>query len=233
MKILVIDNNIDPSFWGSSDIAELIRKTTVNTSIHSTTYIRRAPQGDLPKSPKNFDRVILSGSKTSAFDTSPWVEELLQFVKNTIEAQKPFLGICFGHQMLARALGGTACMGKSKKPEFGWTKINLTADSPLTAQLPKTFYSFSAHFEEVSRLPDNLRPLASSADCSIQACQLEDKPVFGIQFHPEKPISEAKRILQERIKEKKPAQLLNPTHSTQLYNPKIGETLFTNFLNLA
>jgi GMP synthase (glutamine-hydrolysing) len=227
MKILIIDNNIDLDCWGSQDLCRMAKLAS-----KATVFVRRAPQGDLPKDPADFDRIVVSGSKTSVLEDAPWVSQLLDFIKKAVDQRKPFLGICYGHQMLSRALGGKDSVRKADTAEFGWTEIQVIEPSPLMKNVPSTFYSFSAHYDEVSQLPKGMRNLAHSEACQVQACQLEQFPIFGIQFHPEKNMTEAKKILVERKLKKDPQVLLNPNRSEDLYDPKLGETLFKNFLEV-
>jgi GMP synthase (glutamine-hydrolysing) len=227
MKILIIDNTIDPNCWGSKSLCDLARLAP-----NATVCVRRAPQGDLPKNPQDFDRIIVSGSKTSALDDSPWVGQLIDFIKRSLDRKRAFLGVCYGHQVLARSIGGKEVVGKAAKPEFGWTKIHVTATAPILEGLPPTFYSFSSHFEEVQQLPKSMKILANSEDCAIQACQLDQLPVYGVQFHPEKTIAEAKQTFSESKKSKTPVALLHPSKSEELYDPKVGEMIFKNFLQL-
>src|SRR4051794_3821352 len=121
MKILIIDNNIDRDCWGSSDLRRMVRAAWVSTSYVS--YVRRAPQDDLPKDLSSFDRIIVSGSKTSVLEEAPWIERLIEFIKKAIELRKPYLGICYGHQLLVRAVSDKTTLAKAKNPEIGWTKI--------------------------------------------------------------------------------------------------------------
>lgn len=231
MRILIIDNNIDPQSWGASDLCRFARQVQ-----GGITYVRRAPHDDLPADPSFFDRIVVSGSKTSAMDQSPWVSKLHQFIRQSIDLGKPFLGVCYGHQALACALGGMTSVRKAATPEFGWTRIELTQpDSPLTRDLPRSFYTFSSHYDEVAQLPPGMERIARSEHCEIQACQLQGKPVFGIQFHPEKSLEDAKKVLAERKKSKEPKEpknLFHPNESDQLFDPKLGEALFRNFFQL-
>jgi GMP synthase (glutamine-hydrolysing) len=231
VRILVIDNNIDRNCWGSP---ELVRFGKLVPG--ATVHVRRAPEGDLPVSPAFFDRIIVSGSKTSAMDSSPWVLALHEFIRRALDMGKPYLGVCYGHQSLVRALGGSDTVRKGAVPEIGWTKVEIVEDpgkqqASLLAGLPREFYTFSSHFEEVSQLPAGMLRLAKSQDCEIQACQLEGRPVFGIQFHPEKNLAEAELSLEERKKSKTRVPLLFPEKSKQLYDPSVGEIIFRNFLN--
>src|SRR4051812_32059691 len=110
MRVLIIDNMIDPDCWGSSDL-----RGFAQAAPGAIVHVRRAPHGDLPRSPKDFDRVIVSGSKTRVDDDSPWVLKLLDFIRATLNENKPYLGVCYGHQMLARALVGEEAVGAAAR----------------------------------------------------------------------------------------------------------------------
>jgi GMP synthase-like glutamine amidotransferase len=224
MRVLIIDNTIDPDSWGSPDLRHVTSRVTGTTLV-----VRRSPPRDLPSSPHGFDRVIVSGSKTSVLEDSPWIEELHDFVRKTLDENIPYLGVCFGHQTLARVLGGKNTCQRSKTPEIGWTRIHVTDTMPLFEGLPSTFYSFSSHFDEIASLPAPLRAVAHSDHCAIQACYLPGRPVYGIQFHPERDVSSAEHTFAAK-KTENSKWFLHPKRSRDLYNSQIGERIFANFL---
>ncbi|HUP58523.1 MAG TPA: type 1 glutamine amidotransferase [Bdellovibrionota bacterium] len=228
MNLLIVDNNINPDSWGAPDLVKYARLAT-----GATIHVRRAPAEDLPENPRAFDRIILSGSKTSALADAPWITRLLEFVRRSLDEGKPLLGVCYGHQMLARLLAGEDSVGKSQMAEIGWTKIEVTHPSPLFTGLPTQFYSFSSHYEEVKKLPPGCRALARSEACGIQAMQVGDKPVFGIQFHPERDAAQAdERFRKAKSERTRPEFVLGEGKSGKLFDPKVGETIFRNFLSL-
>jgi GMP synthase-like glutamine amidotransferase len=150
-----------------------------------------------------------------------------------VKAGSPFLGVCHGHQSLARALGGKPAVRRAAAPEVGWTHFEVLDDSPLFAGLGRQFVSFSSHNDEVRAFPAGLRNLARSEGCAVQAVQLGNRPVFGIQFHPEKDLELTRACFDEQLsKGKRKDQLLHPDESEALYDPRVGETIFRNFLNL-
>ncbi|MFZ9594819.1 MAG: type 1 glutamine amidotransferase [Bdellovibrionia bacterium] len=226
MNVLIIDSTIDRTSWGSADLRESLR---LLPDLRITT--RRAPEQDLPESLLPFDRIVLSGSKTSAQDDSPWVHALLNLICSAVDLKKPLLGVCFGHQMIARALGGKRCVRRSSTPEVGWSKIQITQPSDLLRELGSSFYSFSSHFDEVCELPPNAVALASSERCAIQAFGLQHAPIYGIQFHPEKTPASAEQTFHER-RNHRDLPLLHPKKSQELYNPEVARRLFTHFLTL-
>jgi GMP synthase (glutamine-hydrolysing) len=224
MRILIIDNNIDRPWWGSENLRRYARAVP-----GATVVTRRAPQDDLPESPAAFDRIVVSGSKTAANDDAPWIDRLLEFVRRAVDQGKPFLGVCYGHQTLARAFGGSQAVRRGDQGEFGWAKIETLSPQPLFKDLPDSFYSYQAHYDEVHQLPKGFTCFAKSEICPIQAIRLEGKPVFGIQFHPEKNLAEAERNFEEERKSGRGRTLLNADASKKLFDPKVGDTIFGNF----
>jgi GMP synthase-like glutamine amidotransferase len=214
VKILLIDNNITPSYWGATDLRKLCQLAT-GAEIHT----RRGPHDDLPSSPTAYDRVVVSGSLTAATDDAPWIERLLDFTRQCIDLEKPYLGVCYGHQTLVRAVGGKTFVRRAEQGEFGWTKIEITGQSALLAGLPGEFYSFESHYDEVSSLPTGMKNFARSELCAIQACQVGDRPIYGIQFHPEKTGEDAGDMKHVR----------HSSENKKHYRPEIGETIFKNF----
>lgn len=227
MKILVIDNNLDEDCWGSKDIVRFLKNDSENI-----ITVRRGPHLDLNLSPTDFDKVIVSGSRASCLEESHWIDELDSFVSSFLKLNRPFLGICFGHQTLCRVLGGRKLLSKSNTPEFGWTKINIHHENLLFSGLSNPFYSYSSHYEEVSELPSHTICLASSERCSIQAIQIKNKPQFGIQFHPEKLEEEGNKSLIKKAKIKNDPSILGLHSSHLIYSKEVGEIIFNNFLNL-
>ncbi len=95
----------------------------------------------------------------------------------------PILGICAGHQFMALHFGGEA--RPAEVPEFGDTELVVADPGDLFLGLPKRFTVWESHNDEVTRPPDGFKPLASSRDCTVQAMQAMDRPLYGVQFHPE------------------------------------------------
>jgi GMP synthase-like glutamine amidotransferase len=142
------------------------------------------------------------------------------------------LGVCFGHQILARALGGRTVVAQSSTPEFGWTQIQTIQKNELFQDLPNSFCSFSAHFEEVIHLPEDCISFAKSKDCQIQAFQLKHTSVYGIQFHPEKAFEEAQKILNEMKNNSSFVSGMRHMRPKNIFLQKTGELIFRNFLKM-
>ena len=128
---------------------------------------------------------IITGSKHSVYENIPWIDDLVDFVKCLIKHNKPILGICFGHQIIAKSLGADVV----KNPlgwELGAYNINLTSSGSthkLFSGINNNDIVYESHQDIVVNLPSNVNILADT-DKSIQSFQYNDN-IFGVQFHPE------------------------------------------------
>lgn len=227
MRILIVDCHIEKPSWGATALRrELLGSPEVEL------MVRRAPERDLPRGPSGFGGVVVSGSLTSCLEEGPWIDDLLGLIRGCLDQKVPLLGVCFGHQMLARALSGKSVLGASLKPEYGWTEIERTGGSPIFEGLPQKFYSFSSHREEVTGLPLGTRALARSRDCGIQAFDVEGLPAFGIQFHPEKLAPEGEEILGRKLKKDRRAVVLRKGQGARLYSAQVAASVFGGFTRL-
>jgi GMP synthase (glutamine-hydrolysing) len=133
-----------------------------------------------------FAAVIVFGAEAQVDqeDGYPWLPPEKQLVRELLERGTPLLGVCFGSQLIAEAAGGE--VRRSARSEIGWHEVELTADGatdPLLGFLPARFDSLQYHHYEWL-LPPGAVELARSAAC-LQAFRLADRPVWGVQFHPE------------------------------------------------
>jgi len=95
----------------------------------------------------------------------------------------PILGICYGMQVSCRALGSEVSPGKSR--EFGHTEMQCETDNALFKGLPKTFTTWMSHGDRVENLQANFDVLAQTGECPNAAIRHREKPIYGLQFHPE------------------------------------------------
>ena len=148
----------------------------------SFTYYR-AHEGKLPASPGVCDAWLCTGSRYSAYDTMPWVGALAQFIRDLHASKKHFVGICFGHQMLAQALGGEVA-----KAEDGWGVGVLPMEiisSESWMQPPRAEVLIQhMHQDQVQRLPPGSVVLGRSAHCEIGMFRVGET-MLGIEGHPE------------------------------------------------
>jgi GMP synthase-like glutamine amidotransferase len=135
----------------------------------------------------SFDWLMVMGGSQHAWDeqSNPWLKEEKAFVAEALAKGKPFLGICFGAQLLAEALGGRAFTNAYK--EIGWHEVSLSREgreSFLFKNIPASFITFHWHSDHFS-LPEGCTRLADSKASENQAFVCGGRPVVGLQFHPE------------------------------------------------
>jgi GMP synthase (glutamine-hydrolysing) len=100
------------------------------------------------------------------------------------KADFPVLGICAGHQFMARHFGGEA--RPSEIPEFGQVELTICRDDDLLfTGVPKKSIVWESHNDEVTALPKEFIHIAESENCRIQAMRHKKKHFYGLQFHPE------------------------------------------------
>jgi len=137
---------------------------------------------------QEFDAVFVGGAGAhTAFEDHPFTDRLQEVVQRLIEEDRPFFGSCWGHQFLARVLGGSVVTDPSAE-EVGTFDIELTPEGrndPLFSGLPPVFPAQLGHHDRIGHLPPDLVELARSDRCPYQAVRIPGKPVYGTQFHPE------------------------------------------------
>ena len=115
------------------------------------------------------------------------------------KADFPILGLCAGHQYMARFFGGEA--KPAEKPEFGKVELKIVKNDEFFEGVPEKSIVWESHNDEVSKIPKSFELLASSEDCKVQAIKHKNKPFYGLQFHPEVEHTEyGKRIFKNFVK---------------------------------
>ena len=140
------------------------------------------PSEELPKDAGDF--LLIMGGPMSVNDANSWIAEELQFVKVAMDKGTPVLGICFGSQLMARAIGGS--VGSGPRFEIGMVSMRVTDEGqsdPVFGCLPYTFPVFQWHGEGIT-LPAGVPSLMASADFPVQAFRAR-KRSYGLLFHPE------------------------------------------------
>ena len=141
-------------------------------------YAEIFPVGVSPDRLREHKGVILSGGPASVFgDSSPQPNPLL------FEAGMPMLGICYGHQLIARYLGGSVERGRTH--EFGSATLRVRGDSGLFDGLAREHRVWMSHGDHVVSLPTGFEVLGDTSECAVAAMGHERQGVYGLQFHPE------------------------------------------------
>jgi len=154
---------------------------TVVPSLRTTPY--RVYAGEFPERSDQHDAYLITGSRYSVYDGDPWLQQLEDFVRALFAARIPTVGICFGHQMMGRALGGVT----AKAPQ-GWGigkhVSQVLRVPPWMQPVASTYGIFVSHQDQVLQLPPGAERLASNAHCP-NSMFVVDNLFLGIQGHPE------------------------------------------------
>jgi GMP synthase (glutamine-hydrolysing) len=129
---------------------------------------------------------VITGSHAMVTDREAWSESLAEWIRQMHQNNLPLLGICYGHQLIAHALGGEVDYRQQGR-EIGTHKVIRCVDSakdPLMSQLPTEFDAHLVHSQSVIRLPETAVKLASSAEEPHQSYRVGET-TWGVQFHPE------------------------------------------------
>jgi GMP synthase-like glutamine amidotransferase len=156
----------------------------------------RAHEGELPAAADQCEAWVCTGSRYSVYDGLDWVFRLSGFIREVRTAQKPFVGICFGHQALAHALGGEV----AKAPQ-GWGVGVLPLrilSNEAWMRPPRTEVRIQhMHQDQVQRLPDGAVVLGRSEHCEVGMFRVGET-MLGIEGHPEFPPAFAEALIRAR-----------------------------------
>jgi GMP synthase (glutamine-hydrolysing) len=148
--------------------------------------VARAESGEVLPRHDGFTGVIVTGSGAMVTERRDWSERSAQWLRDAAHAGVPLLGICYGHQLLAHALGGEVGDHPDGR-EMGTIGLELCAhagDDPLFAGLPARFRAQATHLQTVLRAPEGATVLAKSVHDACHAFRWGDH-AWGVQFHPE------------------------------------------------
>ena len=137
---------------------------------------------DVP-SPHDADAIVITGSAANVPTREAWILKTEAWLREVVAEGTPVFGICFGHQLLAQALGGEV----QKNPrgrEIGTIAVDRHTEDPIFDGLPASFTANVTHIDTVVRLPPGAVGLARSPLEDYHAIRFTET-CYGVQFHPE------------------------------------------------
>lgn len=170
----------------------LLRSVDKNVSFQ--TY--QVTSGEYPINNNDCDAYLITGSKASAYDNEAWIKQLADYIKILADQQKKLIGICFGHQLIAHALGG-----RVEKSDKGWG-VGIMSSKVLQTKswMQPTLKNFSllvSHQDQVVELPPDAEQIASSDFCMNSCYQIENH-ILTFQGHPEFAVEYAQQSMNKR-----------------------------------
>ncbi len=132
-----------------------------------------------PEDLKDIHGVIISGAPILITEVDP--SKYLKKMEWIKETTLPVLGICFGHQLIGLLFGASA---SRMREDRDWQTVEAFEDCILFNRLPDEIEMMEDHCETIS-IPNNFQLIASSDVCINEVMQHEERPLFGVQFHPE------------------------------------------------
>jgi GMP synthase-like glutamine amidotransferase len=134
--------------------------------------------------PAACEAVVITGSPAGVYDPSPWIDSLRDFVRAAFAAKTPMVGVCFGHQIIADAMGGDV-----RKSEKGWGvgrhTYEIIGRRPWMVDAGPTLSLSASHQDQVVTPPTGAKTLARSIHTEHAMLVYEDAPVMSLQGHPE------------------------------------------------
>jgi GMP synthase (glutamine-hydrolysing) len=139
--------------------------------------------GEKPAEPAHYRAAFITGSPAMVTDREPWSEQTAQWLRDAAAYGLPIFGICYGHQLLAHALGGQVGYNAGGR-QVGTRTVEHIGDDPLLAQVPPVFLAQMMHAQSVVEPPPGAVVLARSAHDAHHMLRIGSN-IVTTQFHPE------------------------------------------------
>ena len=191
-----------------------------------------AVEGVLPADINECDFYMSTGSKYSVYQNLAWLAPLKAFIQELYVVQKPFIGFCFGHQLLGEALGG-----KVEKAGHGWCvgvhKFEIVQSQSWMNPPQSSLNLLMMCQDQITQLPPKTKLLASSQNCPNGVIQIGET-MLGIQAHPEFPKRYNQRLMETRVNKMGLEKVEEGIQSLQMdIHPDLIQSWVVSFLNRA
>jgi len=173
-KLLVVDLLAEREAFGKKGVEEIVRHFPgfeILLWAPHTNEPKQYPFGTRIDKPEDVDAIIITGSRRNVSTWEPWMDDVAQLIRNCVV---PLYGICFGHQIICKALGGEVTRAEEGSSFIAEVVYN---DGSKTRQL----FTHQDHVIDSGEMV----VLASADHCEIVACKHPTRPIRTVQFHPE------------------------------------------------
>jgi len=192
---LLLVGHIDAgSLHVGGDYPELYQQLLGDKGIELTTY--RCDEGQMPDSLSEQDGWMCSPSRLSVYDDHAWLRDVESLLRDMVAQEAPYVGICFGHQLMAQALGATV-----RKADYGWgigAKTYEIVEPQTWMDSTDNVVLAASHQDQVQELPSDARLLARADYCPIGGMVIGER-AWTLQVHPEFSPALADSLLATRL----------------------------------
>ena len=177
-KLLVVDLLAEREAFGKKGVEEIVRHFPEHEVLlwaPHTTNVRDYQFGKRIDSPKDSDVIVITGSRRNVSQWEPWMDDVADLIRT---CTVPLYGICFGHQIICKALGGEVIRADSSSKFITEVSYN---DGTVTKQL----FTHQDHVIDAGEM----EVIGSAEHCEIAVCKHPSRPIKTVQFHPEAVMS--------------------------------------------
>jgi len=185
MRLLVVDLLAERKAFGKEGVREIVAHfDDPEVFLWSPHTSERTEYGfgTVVSEPVDCDYIAITGSRRNVSSWEPWMDDVAELIRT---AEVPIIGICFGHQIIAAALGGK--VERAKEGSHFVSSVNYTDGSVVNA-----VFTHQDHVVDAGEL----EVIGSAEHCAIAACQHPTRPIRTVQYHPEA----TSRILSEALR---------------------------------
>jgi GMP synthase (glutamine-hydrolysing) len=216
-----------------ASIGDTPAERNITREIDAETVVVKPSDGERPPAVTGpewqYDAVVLSGSQTAVYDDEQWIHDLTDWFRGVHDAGIPTLGICWGHQFTAQALGGRVV--DMHEYELGYRAVTRLGDDPLFEGVPQELTAFQTHSDRVAELPPGAVTLARN-EIGVQSFRVGAS--YGIQFHAEYDRETAEWVVGNKdLTDERRADVLATINDDNIAAADRVRPVFDNFLALA
>ncbi|MEQ1929954.1 MAG: gamma-glutamyl-gamma-aminobutyrate hydrolase family protein [Parvularculaceae bacterium] len=199
MRIAILETGSPPERLAAShgDYPQMLQRLLAPHGSRLSFYTVHAASGEALPGVAEFDGLLITGSPAGVYEEHDWIAPAEALIREAAAAKRPQVGICFGHQLMAKAFGGHV-----EKSDRGWGigvhAYDVRAGRSWMRPAPARISCAVSHQDQVVAAPQGAVTLASSEFCPFAALAYAQGPAVSFQMHPEFPHDYARALIDLR-----------------------------------